>query len=69
MTTLSVVAGTTPPTHVVVAVQLPVCAEVIVAALAVLLKTTQRTASVVHANRTERNFLDSSFTLSYQSFF
>jgi hypothetical protein len=34
MTTLSVAAGTTPPTHVDVTVQLPVCAEVIVAAVA-----------------------------------
>src|SRR5882724_8886956 len=67
MTALSPAAGIPAPPHVPERFQFPDPDEVKVAALA-LLETTKRTASAADANRTERNVLDSSFTLSYQLF-
>ena len=69
ITALSPATGTTLPVHVVVALQFPVCFEVIVAALASVLETTQRTASGMHASRTERKILDGHFTFLPSTFF
>ena len=63
MTASSPAAGAVPPTQVPPALQMPDPADCLVTPIASELKTTQRTASAMHANRTERKILDSHFTL------